>query len=345
MLKNSATRYLSVFLISFLLIPVLSGCDSKEKEIVISNDIREDIKVEEKEIETLKYKAQRYLEEENFQEAKNLYDKVILMDKGNKELYLEIKDEYIKKNRFDDAYEIIKVAIDNKVDVEDMQQIAEDIKNNFEVVEYDYIVKQGEECSIPTEGTINVRGEDINVPIHWSNQQVDTSSKGAFEYEGVNEQYGRSFKLKVEVVYKPLTELEVRDITAKAKNVLTNIINCLNFDDSTMISEDGRSFAISNIYKSREDVYNALYDYYTDEAIYSFLDNYTLEKDCTFYIIYGQGGVGLSVLDDNLYIEQTETTLRAIYTKTISDNWTVTQQYDFIKYDNCWIRADITLYP
>lgn len=344
MLKSSATRYLSVFLISLLLIPVLSGCDSKEKEIVISNDIREDIKVEEKEIETLKYKAQKYLEEDNFQEAKNLYDKVILMDKGNKELYLEIKDEYIKKNRFDDAYEIIKVAIDNKVDVEGMQQIAEDIKSNFEVVEYDYIVKQGEECTIPTEGVINVRGEDINVPIHWNNQQVDTSSKGTFKYEGVNEQYGRSFKLKVEVVYSPLTELEVRKITLQAKNALTDIIDCANFDSTTMIIEDGRSLAISNIYKSREEVFNALYDYYLDDAIYYFLDNYTLEKDGVFYIVYGQGGIGISILDDDLHVEQTETTFKAVYTKVISDEWTVTQEYNFIKYEDSWIRSDITLY-
>lgn len=235
------------------------------------------------------------------------------------------------------------------------EQLKEETVNNLEESNVDekvyeeiilnYSLIQGEEFKLPSEGVINSNGENINIPIIWENESLDTTSVGNYIYKGINEEYGKKFELYLNLEYKPLTELEVRDITNKAKNALADIINCLNFDESTMITEGGRSFAISNIYKSREEVYNALYDYYTDDAIYSFLDNYTLEKDSTFYIIYGQGGVGLSVLDDQLDIDQTETTLRAVYTKTISDNWTITQEYDFIKYENCWIRADITLYP
>lgn len=215
----------------------------------------------------------------------------------------------------------------------------------YEEIILNYSLIQGEEFSLPSEEVINVNEENITVPITWENEYVDTTVVGNYVYEGINEEYCRKFELYLKVEYEPLAELEIRNITSQAKDVLTDIINCLNFDDSTMITEGGRTFAVSNIYKSREEVFNALYDYYTDDAIYSFLDNYTLEKDGVFYIIYGQGGVGLSVLDDDLYIEQTETTLKAIYTKSIADNWTVTQEYNFIKYDNCWIRADITLYP
>ncbi len=229
--------------------------------------------------------------------------------------------------------EIVKNSADNYVG----EKVYEEIILNYSLI-------QGEEFNLPLEGVINSSGENINVPITWETESVDTTLVGNYVYSGINEEYGKKFELYLKVEYKTLTEVEVRSITAKAKNALTDVINCLNFDDSTMITEGDRSFAISNIYKSREDVYNALYDYYTDDAIYSFLDNYTLEKDSTFYIIYGQGGVGLSVLDDDLYIEQTETTLRAVYTKTIANNWTVTQEYKFIKYDDCWIRSDITLY-
>ncbi len=230
--------------------------------------------------------------------------------------------------------EIVKNSTDNYVG----EKVYEEIILNYSLI-------QGDKFNLPLEGVINSNGQNITVPITWETESVDTTLVGNYVYSGINEEYGKNFELYLKVEYKPLTEVEVRDITAKAKNALTDVINCLNFDDSTMITEGGRSFAISNIYKSREDVYNALYDYYTDDAIYSFLDNYTLEKDSTFYIIYGQGGVGLSVVDDDLYIEQTETTLRAVYTKTIADNWTVTQEYNFIKYDNCWIRSEITLYP
>lgn len=348
--RKAIKVFLSAAVSVCLLILILEGCNSttkaekKEKEIIISSDIKEDIKNEEEEAKTLKYKAKEYLQNRNFEEAKNLYQKVISMDKGNKDLYLEIKDEYINENRLDDAYAVIKSAIDNKVDIDEMQRIAEDIKRNFEVIEYESSVKQDEEVSFPTEGTINVNGEDINVAIEWDKAQIDTSNVGYYAYEGKNDQYGRKFIMNLNVESRPLTEYEVRSITLKAKNALTDIINCLNFDESTMISQDGRTFAISNNYKTRDDVFSALYDYYTDDAIYNFLDNNTIEVDGVFYIVYGQGGIGLSIESDNLYIEQTETTLKAIYTKEISNGLTITQEYNFIKYENSWIRSDITLY-
>lgn len=341
---------LSVALSVCLLILILGGCNStakvetKEKEIIISSDIKEDIKNEEEEAKTLKYKAKEYLQNSNFEEAKNLYQKVILMDKGNKDLYLEIKNEYINENRLDDAYAVIKSAIDNKVAVDEMQRVADDIKKNFEIVEYEISVKQDEVVSFPTEGTINVNGEDVTVAIEWDKSQIDTSNVGYFVCEGRNDQYGRTFKMNLNVEYRPLTESEIRNITLKAKNVLTHIVNCLNFDENTMISHDGRTFAISNNYKTREDVFNALYDYYTDDAIYNFLDNYTIEVDGVFYIVYGQGGIGLSIESDNVYIEQTENTLKAVYTKYIYDDLTIRQEYNFIKYEDVWIRSDITLY-
>lgn len=338
-------RYFTAVLSGCLLTLMLAGCTSKEKEVIISNDIKEDIKVEEEEIKTLKDKAKEYLEDNNFQEAKNLYKKVILMDKSNKDLYLEIKNEYIKKDRLDDAYEIIRIAIDNNVYGEGMQKVLDDIESKFEVVEYNVNIKKNDQYVLPQEGEVNINGEKIAVPITWENKDVDTSNLGEFIYKGMNEQYGRTFIMNIKVEFKPLTEAEVRIITIQAKKVLTDIVSCVNFDASTMIIEEGRSFAISNNYKTKDQVMNALYEYYTDDAIYNFIENQTLEKDGVFYIVFGQGGIGLSIEEDNLSIEQTESTLKAVYTKGIDDNWTITQEYNFIKYDNSWIRSDITLYP
>lgn len=345
MIKNNIKKCLVITMISAISIQLLVGCNfnEKQKEVILSQDIRDDIKEEEKESEILKIKAQEYLAQGDYNQAKELYNKVILMDKGNKDLYLEIKDNYISVNRFDDAYEVVKVAIDNNVDTEEMIEISKDIQKSFEVIEYNYTVEIGEKVALPTEGTINLRGESINVPIKWNVDKVDTASKGIFNYEGVNSQYGRVFKASVEVIYKPLTEAEVRNITARAKNALTDVINCLNFDENSMISVDGRTFAISNNFKTRNEVLNHLYPYYTDKIINDFLQNKTFEKDGIFYVVYGQGGLGLSVETDDLVIEQTETTLKAVYTKIIGED-TVRQEFDFIKYKNEWIRSDIRLY-
>ena len=345
MSKKVARRCFTAVLSCCLLTLMLAGCNSKEKEVIISNDIKEDIKVEEEEIKTLKDKAKEYLEVDNFQEAKNLYKKVILMDKSNKDLYLEIKDEYIKKDRLDDAYEIIRIAVDNNVDGEGMQKVLDDIESNFEVVEYNANIKKDDQYVLPEEGEVKVNGEKVTVPITWENENVDTSNLGDFVYKGINEQYGRTFIMNVNVDFEHLTEAEVRIITIQAKSILTDIVNCTNFDASTMIIENGKSFAISNNYKTKDKVINALYEYYTDDAIYNFIANNTLEKDGVFYIIFGQGGIGLSIEEDNLSIEQTESTLRAVYTTVIPDELTIRQEYNFIKYNNSWIRSDITLYP
>lgn len=174
MKKRAIISIVSLVLVVGVAGILLDQCTPTAKEVVISENVREDIKEEEEEIDVLKRKASEYLEQNNFDEAKRLYDKVILMDKGNKDLYIEIKDEYINYNRLDDAYNIIKMAIDNKVDVDNMNVIATDIKSKFEKVEYNYTIVQGDNYELPAKGIINVNGENISVPIFWNEKGVNT---------------------------------------------------------------------------------------------------------------------------------------------------------------------------
>lgn len=354
MKKGKIVACLAVVLTMSLTTCILVEGREKNKEIIITEDIREDIKAEEEEVEVLKNKATEYLSKNNFAEAKSIYEKAILMDKGNKDLYLEIKDKYLESDRLDDAYYIIKTAIDNKIDVENMKIIADNIKNRFEKIEYSHTILQGQKFELPSEGLINVNGEDIKVPIDWKGAIVDTSATGNYSYEGTNEQYGRKFKVNLEIKYKPLTEAEVRDMTLKAKNIIENIIYAGNLNSDSLIEwENGFSYATSDKYKTRQQVFDALYYYCTNDAIYSFLDDKTIEINGELYLKHGQTGISsdVSIENDSLQIEQTETEIVATYVNRDDydnieefDGPFPTQTYRFIKYEGSWVLDHVYVY-
>lgn len=354
MKKRAIVSIISLVLIGSVAGILLDQCKPIAKEIVISENVRDDIKAEEEEVEVLKKKASEYLKENNFDEAKKLYEKAILMDKRNKDLYIEIKDEYINYNRLDDAYNIIKMAIDNEVDVDNMISIATDIKNRFDKIEYNYSVSQGDKYELPAEGVINVNGENISVPISWSEKDVNTNNIGIFIYEGINEQYGRSFIVHLNVEYRQLTEEEIREISLRAKNAIDSVMDAKNLDFYNIIEEgryldniiENHSFAPSYKYKTKQQIIEALSEYCTNDTIYYLIDNYTIEKDGQVYIACGNFGISgeISVEYDDLKIEQTETTLKAVYSKQITNDDVATQTYNFVKFNDSWLLTDFYIY-
>lgn len=151
-------------------------------------------------------------------------------------------------------------------------------------------------------------------------------------------------KKESDVEEDKLSEEKVREITILAKTALNDIISVLNFDSNTVISESGKTYAVSNNYKNKEAIIEALSDYYTEEAINNFITNQTIEKNELLYIVYGQGGIGLSIADDDIDIEETDNKCIVIFTKKIEEDFIVRQQYEFVKINGKWLRSDITLY-
>lgn len=151
-------------------------------------------------------------------------------------------------------------------------------------------------------------------------------------------------KKESDVEEDKLSEEKVRETTILAKTALNDIISVLNFDSNTVISESGKTYAVSNNYKNKEAIIEALSDYYTEEAINNFITNQTIEKNELLYIVYGQGGIGLSIADDDIDIEETDNKCIVIFTKKIEEDFIVRQQYEFVKINGKWLRSDITLY-
>ena len=89
MKKGAIIQVLSLVLLSSIIIGVVEQCTPTAKEVVISSNIREDIKAEEEEVDFLKRKAKEYLNQSNFEEAKALYD----AKKGTMGAQAALKDE------------------------------------------------------------------------------------------------------------------------------------------------------------------------------------------------------------------------------------------------------------
>ncbi|MDU1567655.1 MAG: Ig-like domain-containing protein [Clostridium sp.] len=176
------------------------SCQNTSKKITISEDTQNEISTEENEVNEAIKTGEKYLTKNNFNEAKEYFNKAISLDKSNKDIYLKIKDIYLSFNRFDDAYFIIKTALTNNIDIENMKLILKDISSKFESINMNLSIYQDTSYTLPNEVKAVISGESISIPVTWDNQVVDSSTVGRLIYEGFNEDYGRKVKMEITVM-------------------------------------------------------------------------------------------------------------------------------------------------
>ncbi|MEW8957365.1 tetratricopeptide repeat protein, partial [Clostridium sp.] len=163
-------KLLSLFLLLGLTLSVMA-CQAEDKEIVLANDVMEQVKVEEMEVKESIQIGNKHLEEEKYDEAKKAYEEAISMGINNKDTYLEIKDMYMEKKRFDDAYYIIKLAIENNVDIDNMKTILGDIKKNFKETTIESSINEKDNYNLPKDVTLNINGKDVKGIVKWESNE------------------------------------------------------------------------------------------------------------------------------------------------------------------------------
>ncbi|MBU5484131.1 Ig-like domain-containing protein [Clostridium sp. MSJ-11] len=178
----------------------VSACGNKEKKNVLSEDVKQEVAMQENETKKFIDDGIDFLNKGEYDDAKSSFEKAISMDKSNKGAYIEIKNRYMEKQRMDDAYYIIKLAISNGVDTENMQKILNDIKSKFEVTKLSESAYQNGEYKLPTKIKAKINNEDKEVNVVWNDNKVDTSKLGSIKYEGKIEQYDRSAELDLEII-------------------------------------------------------------------------------------------------------------------------------------------------
>ena len=197
----------------------LFGCSKGDKESILVKDVKNQSKVEKQEIKTAIDNGNKYLEEENYDKAKMWYERAISINRSKRDTYKKIEDKYREKDRKDDAYRIIRLAIDNGVDVENMKKELKKIEDTFDTIVINKSIYVGENYQLPSETMLNIDGSNINGKISWDNNRVRTNKAGTFRYTGNIPQYGRSVQLVLSIKEnskKIDTEENKNDINSKS---------------------------------------------------------------------------------------------------------------------------------
>lgn len=276
---------LTIIPLFLILSTSLFACTDTTKKVTVSNDTQSEILVEENEVDEAISNAKKLLTDNKYDEAKAYFNKAISLDKSNKDLYLEIKDIYMNSNKYDDAYLIIKSALANNVDTENMKSIAKEISSKFEVIKLKDSIYQESDYTLPGSVTTDINGESLSLPLTWNVATTDTASAGTFTYYGMNEEYGRQVEFT-------LTVLE---------NVYDKQIGCINdiytIDGKTYIDVDlvefyfGNEIALREALKDNEKIaYTENGEPYVPDSYYirnnnSKLTTYEISSDCSFKLL------------------------------------------------------------
>ena len=198
-MKLSIIKKLLFLIITCIPLTVLS-CSNTSKKITLSENTENEISLEESEIIKSITAGEKLLDEGKLEEAKENFSKAISLDKTNKDTYLRIKDKYISINKLDEAYNIVKSAISNNVDIENMKLLLKEISSKFEVINLTSSIYQYSNYALPKNANITILGDSVQIPITWDNEIVDTESLGTFKYEGFNEEYGRKVIMNITIL-------------------------------------------------------------------------------------------------------------------------------------------------
>ncbi|WP_251861497.1 Ig-like domain-containing protein [Clostridium sp. Marseille-Q2269] len=207
-MKRKAIIFLLLLLITMLSV---SGCGKKEKTTVLTNNVKQQEAMKENEVKKFIKDGTNFLNAKKYKDAKSSFEKAISLDKSNKGSYLEIKNRYMEKQRIDDAYYFIKLAVSNNVDTKNMKGLLNNIKSKFEVTKLYVNVYQDNDYNLPEKINAKINNEVKEVAVLWKNNSVDTSKVRTMKYQGKIEQYDRTCELNIRV-------MEIKKETKKENN-------------------------------------------------------------------------------------------------------------------------------
>lgn len=265
---------------------IMGGCKSKDKEIVLSENVAKDIQVEENEIEKYIKEGNKFLEEKNYTEARKSYEAAIAKGKNDKQIYMDIKDKYIEKGRYDDAYHIIKLAIENKVDTENMEKELTSIRDKMEIVELSYEIYEDKDSFVlPEEVDITVDNNKVKDYVLWEKENHTISNKpGQYSYNGVTKEYGRNVHVTLNV------KANIKeDIKENAKEDIY----------------DSRIGLVTDIYTENNTIYISFdeVEFYTGEEALAEAkkDNKAIKEEDGTYIVYDDYYIRNSAVETKVY--------------------------------------------
>lgn len=192
-MKRKRIKLLSLLFIVVFSLNIFTGCQGTDKEIIISEDVKEEIQLEENQVEALLREGQEYLKENKFQEARSSFEEAVNKSISDKEIYLRIKDKYSEVNRYDDAYYFVNLAIKNNVDTENMNSLLIEIRDKMDTVAITcdaYVNQVG--YTLPEKVMVNIDEKEYEDSVVWSDFNNEIGEPKTYTYHGITKEYGRN---------------------------------------------------------------------------------------------------------------------------------------------------------
>lgn len=131
MKRNNITKKLIIVILIIFSISI-SGCAHKDKELVLNSNVKKTLKQPENQVKKNIDLGNKFFDNGKYDDAKQAYERAVELDKKNKETYITIKDKYLSKGKLQEAYDIVKEAVTNNVDADNMKTLLSQINANIE---------------------------------------------------------------------------------------------------------------------------------------------------------------------------------------------------------------------
>ncbi|MGL5153209.1 MAG: Ig-like domain-containing protein [Clostridium sp.] len=186
----------------------LAKGENNKSEVIIDN-ITNEIKAEENEIINKIKDGEEKLTKNNYDEAMESFKDAISKEVTNKDTYIKIKDIYMGLNRKDDAYHIVRLAIANNIEKEEMTKIGEEIRKEFEVSTLTLKQSNRLKISLPKTVTMNINNQPKEVEVTW--EPVTDTKVGSYVVKGKSIDYERDVELNL-ILFDKITKDEAMQI-------------------------------------------------------------------------------------------------------------------------------------
>lgn len=168
-----------------------------DKTTVVSNDVQGDIREEENAIQKKIDEGVDKLKGKKYDEALKIFEEAISKEVTNKETYIKIKDIYIEISRLDDAYYIVKLAIANDVNTDEMNKMAEEIRSKFDIAHVIDTTSIYANYELPKQVEANINNEKVKSDVTWEDFKV--TKVGEYTINGFINKYDRKVIMKLSV--------------------------------------------------------------------------------------------------------------------------------------------------
>jgi hypothetical protein len=153
------------------------------------------------------YQCSTYIKENNYTEAKRVFNEGIALARKTTSFYLDIAKQYEEKGMQDSAFVVIKKGCENTKAAE-MRDKLEAIKALLPVTSIEQIAPHNSKYSLPDKVALKIDNAEEYASVKWDAASINTDKIADYKINGIAEEYERKVVLNLRI--EPIIE-EIKD--------------------------------------------------------------------------------------------------------------------------------------